>query len=112
MNLSVTSLTIEGGGEMKGNDLHIEANDVTIDFGGELSLTGGGYKLSDGTGRGVNGGINTGRGLSSQSGSSGGGHGGSGGRGSATMYVGLPYGNVYEPTDFGSSGGGNQGQEG
>ena len=112
MNLSVTSLTIEGGGKMVGSDLHIEATDLTIDAGGELSLTGEGYKLSDGTGQGVNGVINFGRGVGSGTGSSGGGHGGTGGRGSATKYVGLPYGNLYEPTGFGSSGGGVTGQEG
>lgn len=112
MNLTVISLAIEGGGKLIGSDLHIEATDLIIDAGGELSLTGEGYQLSDGTGQGVNGVINLGRGLPSGIGSSGGGHGGSGGRGSTTEYIGLPHGNLYEPTDFGSSGGGIAGQEG
>lgn len=112
MALSVTTLTVEGGGEMLGSDLHIEANDLTIEAGGKLSLNGEGYKLTDGAGRGINGVINFGRGASSSSGSSGGGHGGTGGKGAATNYVGLPYGNLYEPTDFGCSGGGVAGQKG
>jgi hypothetical protein len=112
MNLSLWSLTIEGGGKMMASDLHVEATDLTIDAGGVLSLSGEGYKLADGSGQGVNGAINFGRGTSSQSGSSGGGHGGTAGRGSATDYVGLPYGNLYEPADFGSSGGGVTGLKG
>ena len=110
MNLSLSSLTIEGGGKMFGSDLHIEAITLTIDADGELSLTGEGYKYSDGTGQGVNGVINFGRGVDAGTGSSGGGHGGTGGRGSFTKYVGLPYGNLYEPTDFGSSGAGETGK--
>ena len=97
---------------MIGNDLNIEVVNLTIDAGGELSLSGEGYKLSDGTGTGVNGAINYGRGLGSGSGASGGGHGGTGGRGSSTPFVGLPYGNLYEPNTFGSSGGGAVGREG
>lgn len=110
MSLDVSSLTIEGGGKMIGSDLHIEAINLTVDADGELSLTGEGYKYSDGNGQGVNGVINFGRGVVSGTGSSGGGHGGSGGRGSSTKYVGLPYGNLYEPADFGSSGGGETGK--
>ena len=112
MSLTVSSLNIEGGGKVIGSDLHIEATDLVIDAGGELSFIGKGYKLSDGTTKGVNGVINFGRGHGSGSGSSGGGHGGTGGKGSATKYVGLPYGNLYEPNNFGSSGGGTAGQEG
>ena len=40
------------------------------------------------------------------SGSSGAGHGGSGGRGENEPFCGSPYGNLYEPNEFGSSGGG------
>ena len=114
MNLSVISLTIEGGGRMLGSDLHVEATDLIIDAGGVLSLSEEGYKLADGNGQGVNGVINFGRGTGSGSGSSGGGHGGTGGKGSLSGadYVGLPYGNLYEPTDFGSSGGGVTGLKG
>ena len=44
-------------------------------------------------------------------GASGGGHGGSGGRGQVEPFTGAAYGNLYEPDDFGSTGGGpvNQG---
>ena len=44
-------------------------------------------------------------------GASGAGHGGSGGRGEREPFTGSGYGNLYEPNDFGSSGGGpvNQG---
>ena len=112
MNFTVTSLTVEGGGKMFGSDLHIEAVNLTIDAGGELSLAGEGYKLADGTRVGVNGAINYGRGIGSGTGASGGGHGGTGGRGSSSSFVGLPYGNLYEPDAFGSSGGGAVGQEG
>ena len=112
MNFTATSLTVEGGGKIIGSDLHIEVVNLTIDAGGELSLTGEGYKLADGTGSGVNGVINYGRGVGSGSGASGGGHGGTGGRGSRNPYVGFPYGNLYEPDAFGSSGGGALGKEG
>ena len=40
------------------------------------------------------------------SGASGAGHGGSGGRGQHEPFTGSAYGNLYEPNDFGSSGGG------
>lgn len=111
-NLSVTSFTIEGGGKMIASDLRMNVVNLTIDAGGELSLTGEGYKLADGSGTGVNDVINYGRGRGSRAGYSGGGHGGTGGRGSSTPMVGLPYGNLYEPDAFGSSGGGVVGKEG
>ena len=40
-------------------------------------------------------------------GSSGAGHGGTGGLGTNQNRVGTPYGNLYEPTDFGCHGGGS-----
>ena len=97
---------------MFASDLHIEVVNMTVDAGGQLMLAGEGYKLADGAGSGVNGVINYGRGVGSGAGSSGGGHGGTGGRGSNPGYVGLPYGNLYEPTAFGSSGGGSSGSGG
>ena len=46
----------------------------------------------------------TGRGQFGGSGCSGGGHGGTSGRGGNTALTGQPYGHLYEPTEFGSSG--------
>lgn len=45
-------------------------------------------------------------------GASGGGHGGNGGRGENDPYTGVPYGNLYEPDNFGSAGGGATNQAG
>jgi hypothetical protein len=47
--------------------------------------------------------------LSYSLGSSGAGHGGTGGMGTNQNRVGTPYGNLYEPTDFGCLGGGLNG---
>ena len=60
----------------------------------------------------MNGQINRGLGSGAGRGASGGGHGGTGGRGKTTPKVGLPYGNMYEPAEFGSSGGGATGKAG
>ena len=54
----------------------------------------------------MNGLMNKGKGKRVTLGASGAGHGGSGGRGKDEPYTGLPYGNLYEPNEFGSSGGG------
>ena len=50
-----------------------------------------------------------GNGLTYSFGSSGAGHGGTGGLGTNQNRVGTPYGNLYEPTDFGCRGGGASG---
>ena len=47
--------------------------------------------------------------MSHSFGSSGAGHGGTGGLGTNQNRVGTPYGNLYEPTDFGCLGGGVNG---
>ena len=106
MNLTVRVLHIEGGGKVEGSDLRIRAENISINTEGQLTVSGRGYKHDDGTGEGVHGKINRGLGSGSSSGASGGGHGGTGGRGKHTSKVGLPYGNMYEPIEFGSSGGG------
>ena len=51
-----------------------------------------------------------GNGLTRSLGSSGAGHGGTGGLGTNQNRVGTPYGNLYEPTDFGCRGGGTVGR--
>ena len=63
-------------------------------------------------GTGTNGQINKGRGRGTTLGASGGGHGGNGGRGQNDPYTGVPYGNLYEPDNFGSAGGGPSNQAG
>lgn len=112
MNLTVRVLHIEGGGRVDGSDLRILAENISINTEGVLSVDRGGYKQSDGTGHGVHGKINKGLGPGTGSAASGAGHGGTGGRGRNTPKVGVPYGNMYEPVEFGSSGGGASGRGG
>ena len=112
MNLTVRVLHIEGGGKVEGSDLRILAENISINTEGLLSVSGRGYKQSDGTGQGVHGTINLGLGPGTSVAASGGGHGGTGGRGKNTPKVGVPYGNMYEPVEFGSSGGGASGRAG
>ena len=112
MNLTVRVLHIEGGGKVEGSDLRILAENISINTEGLLSVSGRGYKQSDGTGQGVHGTINLGLGPGTSVAASGGGHGGTGGRGKNTPKVGVPYGNMYEPVEFGSSGGGASGKAG
>ena len=112
MNLTVRVLHIEGGGKVEGSDLRILAENISINTEGILTVKGHGYKQSDGTGQGVHGKINRGLGPGNGVAASGGGHGGTGGRGKNTPKVGVPYGNMYEPVEFGSSGGGSSGKAG
>ena len=112
MNLTVRVLHIEGGGKVEGSDLRILAENISINTEGILTVSGHGYKQSDGTGQGVHGKINRGLGPGNGVAASGGGHGGTGGRGKNTPKVGVPYGNMYEPVEFGSSGGGLSGKAG
>ena len=112
MNLTVRVLHIEGGGKVEGSDLRILAENISINTEGILTVSGHGYKQSDGTGQGVHGKINRGLGPGNGVAASGGGHGGTGGRGKNTPKVGVPYGNMYEPVEFGSSGGGESGKAG
>ena len=112
MNLTVRVLHIEGGGKVEGSDLRILAENISINTEGILTVSGHGYKQSDGTGQGVHGKINRGLGPGNGVAASGGGHGGTGGRGKNTPKVGVPYGNMYEPLEFGSSGGGSSGKAG
>jgi len=112
MNLTVRVLHIEGGGKVEGSDLRILAENISVNTEGLLSVSRRGYRQTDGTGQGVHGTINWGLGPGTGVAASGAGHGGTGGRGKNTPKVGVPYGNLYEPVEFGSSGGGASGKAG
>jgi hypothetical protein len=112
MNLTVIVLEIEGGGKVEGSDLRVLAQNISINTDGLFSLDSHGYNFGHGTSMGVNGKANKGFGRGTGTGASGGGYGGTGGRGKNMKTVGLPYGNLYEPTEFGSSGGGRNGNSG
>lgn len=113
MNLTVKLLHVEGGGLVESSDLRVLAENVSINSDGLFSLDGRGYTFDHGTASGVNGQMNKGRGsFIGSSGASGGGYGGTGGRGKSSPTVGLPYGNLYEPSEFGSSGGKGSGTAG
>mgnify|MGYP001792443867 CR=1 FL=1 len=107
MNLSVTLLHIEGGGRLESSNLNVEAENISVNAKGIIDLSGRGYNYVHGKNVGVSGRANPGCGSGSNGGASGGGHGGTGGRGKINTKVGLSYGNIYEPEEFGSSGGGN-----
>ncbi|PIK61099.1 hypothetical protein BSL78_01924 [Apostichopus japonicus] len=110
ISLYVDTLTIEGGGTVHGTRLFIQTENITIDDGGSLNVNGQGYNRTDIRDDAV--GVNIGQGVASTMGSSGGGFGGTSGRGKGTPLTGQPYGNLYEPFDFGSSGGGTMGGAG
>ena len=112
MNLTVQVLHIEGGGKVEASDLTIQATNVSINAGGLFAFSGNGYTLQHGTKQGVHGRTNPGLGPGTSTGASGGGHGGTGGRGEITTFVGQPSDNMYEPVEFGSSGGGPNGKAG
>ena len=103
----VRALFIEGGGSFHATKLTLLAENFTVDDGGKLAADGLGYNSSHPQGTiGLLGEINPGIGDTSAYGSSGGGHGGNGGRGKQAPTVGTAYGDLYEPVQFGSCGGG------
>ncbi|XP_033640829.1 uncharacterized protein LOC117301055 [Asterias rubens] len=107
MEMNLTNLTVYGGGLFKSNDrfdvtaLHL----VAVYSGGEINLDHGGYITKDVRGQGFEPSEGPGQGYGSTSGGSGGGHGGSGGRGRGQSFIGLAYGSIYNPVDYGSTGG-------
>ncbi|XP_071506021.1 uncharacterized protein [Diadema antillarum] len=107
ITLNVGSLDVEGGGEVRFSHAFIQAENLTIDDGGHLHSDGFGYNTTNILN--ATNGVNIGRGNCHISGSSGGGHGGTSGRGVGADQTGQPYGNLYEPFDFGSVGGGDCG---
>lgn len=101
-------LTVEGGAAINTFNMNITAVNLTVDDGGLIDGSDGGYLATKGPG-----------GLLTNNWKRGGaGHGGTGGRGSCGGYQtcrlkkGLPYGNLYYPRDFGSGGDGNGGKGG
>ena len=98
LRMTVGFLRIEGGGTIHHAKIHIEAETFIIDDLG--TLVGDTHEESCTTGNGINNG----------NGGSGAGHAGRGGQGYGTTSTGAPYGNVFEPIDFGCRGGyGNNG---
>lgn len=112
MNLTTKLLHVEGGGKVIGSDLRLLSENISINADGILDLSAQGYNQGHGNRSGVSGPINKGLGSGSSHGASGAGHGGTGGRGKSIPVIGLAYGNLYEPTEFGSSGGGSSGKPG
>lgn len=102
------SMFIEGGGTFHGTNTTITAYNFTIDDGGTLMADALGFRPTDA----ITQDINIGRGHDSSQGSSGGGHGGTSGWGGNTDMTGQPYGHLYQPYAFGSSGGGAKGGRG
>ena len=106
--LQAKILTVEGGAAINTFNMNISAVNLTVDDGGKIDASDGGYLATQGPG-----------GLSTNNWRRGGaGHGGTGGRGSCGGYQtcrmkkGLPYGNIYFPREFGSGGDGNGGKGG
>lgn len=95
ISFSVTKLTIDGGGLVRGTYMYIHALNISIDAGGILSADGLGYEVSDGPpndvfgypNKGLHGIINEGRGYTGTTSGSGAGHGGSGGRGDGELDI-------------------------
>ena len=107
-NLQARILNVEGGAAINTFNMNITAVNLTVDDGGVMDGSDGGYLAKKGPG-----------GLHTNNWRRGGaGHGGTGGRGSCRGYhtcrmkKGLPYGNLYYPRDFGSGGDGNGGTGG
>ena len=99
-NSSVICRTRNAAGEVAGG-VTIEAADVTVELGSEITADGQGYPgVQWSAGLGPGGGA-----YGDWSGGGGGGHGGVGGKGSGTIAGGGVYGSVTEPTQPGSSGG-------
>ncbi|XP_038052472.1 uncharacterized protein LOC119725183 [Patiria miniata] len=107
VDIDVTNMTVYGGGLFKSNDRFnlTAAHLVAVYSGGEINLDHGGYITKEVRGQGYEPSEGPGQGYGSGSGSSGGGHGGSGGRGGGQSLVGLAYGSIYYPVDYGSTGG-------
>ena len=101
INFFLKALTIEGGGIFHGTFVSFDLENITVDAGGVLSANGLGFTAAHETSMTVNPGMPT-----TERG--GGGHGGSGGRyhsADNSFLAGLPYGDIYQPNEMGSSGG-------
>ncbi|PIK55158.1 hypothetical protein BSL78_07888 [Apostichopus japonicus] len=100
--LNAHSMYIQGGGIIHNVEMTINVVDLVVSDLGRLVADQ--HRLpcviADGTGKGTS------------SGASGAGHGGRGGRGSVQKSTGAPFGNIFEPVEFGCSGGSGQGGKG
>lgn len=94
------TLTVDGGAQIYGKHIILNAVNITVDDGGNISVNDGGYVAGEGPAPGV----------AHKLGHSGASHGGMGGRGWCGGFVACrlrrnsPYGTVYLPKDFGSGG--------
>jgi hypothetical protein len=78
------------------------ANDVSIEAGSRIDLTGKGYQGTGSTGNGPGGGTGA---QSDSAGGGGGAHAGNGGNPQSSFSGGQAYGSALQPADFGSAGG-------
>lgn len=103
--LKARILIIEGGARISARSINILAENLTIDDGGVLTVDNGGHLPTKGPGSVA----------TSTAKRCGAGHGGAGGRGDCGGYRtcrlrrGVPYGNMYFPTEYGSGGDGARG---
>ena len=98
---------MEGGAKITVFNLFLKANDLILDDGAWISADNGGHSPESGRGAGVA--------HSQNYGGTGASHGGTGGKGQCNafhtcrMNRAEPYGNMYEPEEYGSGGGGQNG---
>ena len=101
---------LQGGADVESKNLHLKAVNLTVDDGGIINLNNGGYLAMRGPGTVI----------TKNWRASGAGHGGTGGQpkcsgsGYKTCRIrkGLAYGDMFEPTEFGSGGDRNGGTGG
>ena len=100
------ALYVEGGGRVRVTHLTWDSENITIDAGGIITADAFGYNGSHSQGKhgtaSLHGFVNYGIGKAVGAGA---GHGASGGRMSDNNGAGQPYGDLYEPNVFGSTGG-------
>lgn len=105
------ALKVEGGGIFHGSRMILMAENITVDAGGKIAADALGYQPHHTNAThghlSLHGYVNSGAPDPVIGTASGGGHGGSGGRGSNSdgHGAGFAYDDLYEPDDFGSSGG-------
>ena len=93
---------MQGASHCYGTNMYLIVDDFNVDFGASLHADSLGYRPEDPQTTVVNRGIGT----TDINGSTGGGHGGTSGKGAGTTLTGQPYGNLFEPRESGSAGGG------
>jgi hypothetical protein len=110
-SLNAKILLVEGGAKINTVNMDIHTVNLTVDDGGFIDASDGGYLVSQGPGN-----VSTFKWKNN-----GAGHGGTGGRGrcdssgtinTCRLRKGLPYGNLFYPQEFGSGGDGVYGGKG